>query len=237
MAFIALRHHTFHTKIPFHIPFDACLAALIGGSIGARLGYALLNWELFASQPDAILNFRAGGLNWHGAVMGGGIAFAGMIHWQKLNPRLMWDSAAWCLPLMAFAAWWGCWQSACAFGAEVVTLANYPTPFVWEARDLTNMIAPRFATQPIGMFAAFWLWIGLGFISWRGAFVGRRFPLMLAGFALSMVFIGYLRGDSAQKLMSVRFDQLLDIGLLFVASLWLGKPTNSAPQTSAPTQA
>ncbi len=237
ISFVALRHRTFHTEKSFAAPFDAGLAALIAGVVGARLFHVGLNWDYFATHTDEVLRLGAGGLNWHGAVICGGVAFGGMIHWHKLNPRLIWDSAAWCLPFIAFAAWWGCWRAACAFGAEVVTLADYPAPLVWEARDLTNTIAPRFATQPIGMFAAWLVWMALAFISWRGMFTGRRFPLALALLAGGMFALGYLRGDSAGTLASLRFDQWLDLALGLGAALWLARPTRHAPPIPAPDSA
>src|SRR5688500_2929025 len=50
---------------------DACIGALVGGAVGARLAHVLLNWDYFAEHSGEIFQLRAGGLDWHGAVIGG----------------------------------------------------------------------------------------------------------------------------------------------------------------------
>ena len=49
---------------------DILMAALVGGIVGAKLYYVLLNWELTARDPLGMLLSR-GGLVWYGGLLGG----------------------------------------------------------------------------------------------------------------------------------------------------------------------
>jgi len=50
---------------------DACLGALLGGVLLARAGHVLLHRYYFEIHPDEIIQLSAGGLDWHGALIGG----------------------------------------------------------------------------------------------------------------------------------------------------------------------
>src|SRR5579862_474100 len=58
------------------IVIDLCLGACVGGVIGARIGHVLLNWVYFEGNLSEALHPSAGGLDWHGAVIGGLIGLA-----------------------------------------------------------------------------------------------------------------------------------------------------------------
>src|SRR5262245_29147958 len=47
------------------------LAAIVGAVIGARLFHVLLNWDYFADALNEAPIISLGGLDWHGAVIGG----------------------------------------------------------------------------------------------------------------------------------------------------------------------
>lgn len=54
--------------------YNATLAAVAGGIIGARLIYVLTNWSFYAANPVEIIRIDHGGLSFHGAI-GGGMLF------------------------------------------------------------------------------------------------------------------------------------------------------------------
>jgi prolipoprotein diacylglyceryltransferase len=56
---------------PRGLAIDACLGALLGGVIVARLFHVLLHWDYFVDNLPEARNIGAGGLDWHGAVLGG----------------------------------------------------------------------------------------------------------------------------------------------------------------------
>ena len=71
---------------------DAGLGACLGGVIGARIVHVLLNWAYFADNLSEALHPNAGGLDWHGAVIGGLIGLA-LVAWVRsyVGDEFSWD--------------------------------------------------------------------------------------------------------------------------------------------------
>ena len=55
---------------PNHV-LGAALFAAVGGFIGARLLYAVCNWEMYSAEPMKLLALRDGGFSLYGAILGG----------------------------------------------------------------------------------------------------------------------------------------------------------------------
>jgi phosphatidylglycerol---prolipoprotein diacylglyceryl transferase len=199
---------------------DAALIAMAAGLLLGRALHVALHWAYFRDNTGEILRFTAGGLSWHGALIGAllGLWLAGRLR-RVDRPRLL-DDLAPSLPLLALLAWWGCGAARCGFGAEVENLAHYPSLLVWEVQDIFNMRAPRFATQPLGMMFSGTLLVVTLLITARGWLAGRRFWLTLALLAAGMFALGFLRGDYAEIFAGLRADQWLDL-LLVAAGLGL----------------
>ena len=189
---------------------DSCLGAVAGGIVGARIGHVLLNWTYFAANLSEALRPSAGGLDWHGALVGGLIGLALVGRWRRLALRDLLDALAPALPLLAFAAWLGCWAAVCGYGVEVDTLARYPAFAVAETRDVYGIVAPRYNTQVFGMALALALLILSVVLVRRGWLKYRRFWLLLALLSAGMFAIGFLRGDASPLVAGIRADQWLD---------------------------
>ncbi len=202
---------------------DVCLGAFAGGVVGARTGHVLLNWAYFADNLNEALHPEAGGLDWHGAVIGGLIGLALAARWRRANTRSLLDVLAPALPLLAFAGWLGCWAAACGYGAEVDTLAHYPAFAAAETRDVYGIAAPRYNTQVFGMALALVLLVISIVVARRGWLKGRRFWLLLALLSAGMFGISFLRGDYAPVVAGIRADQVLDVGFLVISSGFLVK--------------
>lgn len=194
---------------------DAGLAVCLGGVIGARIVHVLLNWAYFADNLSEALHPSAGGLDWHGAVIGGLIGLTLVAWWRKLNLRTLLDALAPALPLLAFVGWLGCWAAVCAYGAEVDTLAHYPAFAAAETRDVYGIIAPRYNTQIFGMALALILLIVSVILIRQGWLTHRRFWFLLALLSAGMFGIGFFRGDYAIIVAGLRSDQVLDV-ILFL---------------------
>ena len=130
---------------------DVCLAGGVLGVIVARGFHVALNWTYFSANTAEITRLRAGGLDWHGAVIGAVIGMWIMAKLRGVNFRHLLIPLTFVLPFMGLMGWWGCYEAFCSYGMEVDNLSNYPAWQVWEARDIFNMIEPRFRTQQIGM--------------------------------------------------------------------------------------
>lgn len=201
---------------------DACLGALAGGVIGARLLHVLLNWDYFAHHMVEIVWLRSGGLDWHGALLGGLIGLWLVARWRGLDFARLLDVLAPALPLLALAGWWGCRAANCGFGAEVDTLANYPPLVVAELPDVYGIPAPRYNTQVFGLALALAALGLMLWLFWRGWLVRGRFWLLLALLSAGMFGIGFFRADYAGQIASLRADQWLDLAVLLTSTglLW-----------------
>lgn len=184
---------------------DGGFWALIGGVLGARMGYVLANWAYFHSNTDRALDIRGGGLSWHGALLGAGIAF---VLWYVLRRRdgempdwrAIVDAAAPGIALGAALGWTGCLLTGACYGAEAI---GYVPPLSWlTARlpDIYGVDAIRFLTQPIMIVCCMVLW---GTLEWQSSHPARipglRFAGLLLFYALANLGVGFLRGDGTWR--------------------------------------
>lgn len=191
---------------------DAGLGALVGGVIGARLLHVVLAWNYFADHLGEIPNLRAGGLSWHGALYGGLLGLALAVRWRGVPFRPLADTLALVLPLGVMAAWQSCWASACAYGAEVWTLADFPAWMVSERADAFGIVAPRYNVQQFGVGFGAGLLAIMALVALAGVWRGYRLWLVIGLLGAGMVVLGFLRGDQVPSLLSnVSRDQLLDL--------------------------
>jgi phosphatidylglycerol:prolipoprotein diacylglycerol transferase len=206
---------------------DVYLCALLVGMIGARLGHVWLSPAHFAYNPAEIFQLSAGGLDWHGGVLGALIGVALGVRWRKLNPHAVLDTLTFALPLICFFTWAGCSVAACAYGQEVETLAYYPPLIVHEAPTVYGGAAPRYHTQLLGMALAVIAIFPALMLFFRGKGKGRRFWGVLALVSLGMFGLGFLRADAAEIFAGLRQDQWLDLLILLIAGvgfIWAKRP-------------
>lgn len=202
---------------------DVLLAMFIGGLIVGRGFHVAMNRVYFEAHTDEITRIGAGGLDWHGAVIGALVVGYGMARLRRVRWSVLLNPLALMLPVIGFAAWWGCGANHCAYGAEVDNLSNYPSFLVWEARDIFNIVAPRYATQRFGMMwcaGLLILLLVLVRLDKRRTLSGvRRFALSTLLVALGTFWMGQLRGDYAVSHLGLREDQWLD--LVFIGVSWV----------------
>lgn len=214
LAALTMTGRTQHTTWRPGARVDAALGGLVGGLVLGRLGHVMLSWSYFATHTDEITHIGSGGLNWHGALIGGLIGLVLVGRWRGLRIAALLDDLTPLLPVFALAAWYGCWAWACGYGAEVDTLANHPAFTVTEARDIYGIVAPRYHTHRFGLIAA-GLLLGLALLlTWRDWLRGVRFWLVLALLSAAMFSIGFVRGDAVTMVAGWRLDQGFDLGLL-----------------------
>lgn len=198
---------------------DVSLAGLVCGVAGARLVYVLFNLDYYgvAGHTEEITQISRGGLNWHGAVYGGLLGVLVMARLRRVTLSRLFDALALGLPLIAFAGWSACGALACAYGAEVDNLANYPGLFVAELSDIFGLTLPRYNTQWLGALLAIVVLAIALVMTWKGLLTGRRFWVALGLFSLGMFGIGFLRGDVVPQLAGLRLDQWLDLSLVVLS--------------------
>lgn len=195
---------------------DVGLAALIGGLVGARIVHIILEWPYFSANPDQVLSLAGGGLAWQGAVWGGTLAAWAVARLRGVDWVAFADRFTLIFPLLAVGAWAGCGASACAYGVEVRTLADYPRWLVTEALDIYGQVAPRLDLPSLGAGFAILL-LAVVLLPTRR----YRFWISLAIFALGMFVIGFFRADYVPVWFGRRADQILDLGVFVFAALAL----------------
>lgn len=206
---------------------DAGLLALTGGLALARALHILIHWDYFQKHQAEITQFSAGGLDARGAILGALLGLMLAARWRRVPWRVLTDAAALALPLIALGAWLGCAAAHCAYGAEVGNLSNYPDWLVWEERDLSNTILPRYAVQRLGLAISALTLLLIALLAWRGWLHGRRAGLALMAAASGWFGLGFLRGDPVPNLAGLRVDQWLDLALVSLGLLlaaWPGAP-------------
>jgi len=196
---------------------DMLLVGLVGALVLGRIEHVLLNWGHFSFHTDEIIQFRQGGIDWHGALIGAGLGMLLVNRWRKVSMTLVISRLALAIPLIGFLAWWGCGSTSCAYGAEVETLSAYPSWLVWEGRDIFGLFAPRFRSQMMGMVLCGLLFLLTLFLIWRSWLVQGRFSLILLLFALIMFSLGFIRGDFAVRWGGLRADQWLDLCVVILS--------------------
>ncbi len=195
--------------------FDVGLGGLAGGVIGARLGHVLLTWAYFADHLGEVFNLRAGGLSGHGALYGGLLGVWLACRWRRVPFRPVGDALAGVWPLGVMAAWLGCWASACGYGAEVWTLADFPAWAVSERADVFGVVAPRYNVQLFGFWFGAGLLLVMALVALSGRLRGYRLWLALALTGAGMYVLGFFRGDSLPSpLPYLSNDQVLDLSVI-----------------------
>jgi phosphatidylglycerol:prolipoprotein diacylglycerol transferase len=194
---------------------DAALAAITIGVIGARLGYAAINWAYFKDHLGEIMQLWEGGLLWPAGLIGGSIgAWLLARRAPDRSPMRVLDRLATGAPLGIALAWIGCYLAAVAYGKEL-----YPVdPFFFAAIDVPDVYGvtnPRWPTQWLGVawavivFALLW---STRRAAWPN---GTRYWLFVAAYCCGSFLIDFTRGDDVPRLIGWRIDQVLD-GSLFI---------------------
>lgn len=217
---------------------DAMLGALVGGLIGGRMAHVGLWWAYFRDHLGEVWQMdRVGGLDWHGALLGGLVGLVLVSRWRRVDHVVLLSWLAFLPPLLGLASWFGCAASRCAYGAPLNADAIPFPALTWIAPDIYGLEAVRYQVQALGMISALVLLAILLLIQWRGWWPYRRFWLSVFIWALIMFGLGFLRGDYAVVVAGMRLDQVFDVVVALFALMnllrarrWIGagRPVISA---------
>ena len=198
---------------------DAVTNAVVGGLIGARAVHVWLNWAYFSAHTDQIVDFANGGLDWHGAVVGGLLSAILVALASRTPLPALLDAFALVLPVGAAVTWLACAAANAAYGLEVRTLADFPSWLVIESPDVYGIVAPRINLPPVGIALAGVVLIGVAALTAFGWLSGLRLWLALTAYSLGMALIDFFRAEYVPTWFGRRADQVLDLALALAAIL------------------
>jgi phosphatidylglycerol:prolipoprotein diacylglycerol transferase len=201
------------------LALDLALWAVIGGIVGGRIGYVLVNWSVFSEDWVRALRIWEGGLSFHSAFLGGllvMVLFAGLQRGENRVP--FWALADVAAPGLALAiafGWAACLMGGCAYGALGEGFGYAVLP------DLYGVEASRFATQAVGIAFALVLFLGLWLMRGRWPFSGAAFLMFNLLYFAGQFFLEFTRGDEAVYLGPWRLAQILNLALALAAAVAL----------------
>jgi len=206
---------------------DAGLSALAGGIVFGRLGHAAIHWAYYSAHLNEVPQFWRGGLDWHGAVLGGIGALAIYCRVRSMRWRLVSDVFSLIVPAGTLFIYTGCLMVSCGHGLEVRSLADYPPLIAAEMPNLYGVVAPRLLSQGYGIVLSVILIVFSLLLSTVVTRRGIRLWIVLALLGLGVFGIGFTRGDAVPMVGILRLDQILDlltliIGLLGAGLAWQG---------------
>ena len=138
--------------IPVEIIIDIALALCLGGIIGGRLLYVMLEWGYYQRYLWEILDIRAGGMSFIGAALAG---FAAAWWYVKRKGFAPWPLADLVVPYAALGYSMvriGCLLNGCCYGVP----SDLPWAFACREGD---PLTPRHPTQIYASLGAFLLFL------------------------------------------------------------------------------
>jgi prolipoprotein diacylglyceryltransferase len=194
---------------------DAGLAAILGGVIGGRFLYVLIDWSNYQGQVLEILQLYLGGFSWIGALLGAILFTVGYAFIKHKSPLRLLDSLAPFAGIVVLSIWLASWLDGYAYGRAADWWWAFP------ARDGWGRLAPRFPVQVIGALTA------LGTI-WAAEFLTKYLTVpgqiaAVAAFLLSLVYflLAFTRADYVATFWGFRIDALLALAIVFISGSYL----------------
>lgn len=105
---------------------DLVFWIVIGGIIGARFFYILLNYSFFVDHPFEVIMIQKGGLAWQGGLIFGALTAVSFIRRKKLFLPAVLDLVAPYLALGQSIGRVGCFLNGCCFGKEFAQGVYFP---------------------------------------------------------------------------------------------------------------
>lgn len=198
---------------------DGALAAAAGALLGGRVVFVWLNAAYFAENPAEAWQLWLGGLNYHGALLGG---LMGLALWSRLTRRPLAAYAGLFAPglaLLAAAGWAACHVEGCAYGRPPAAgLPQALNVLVGNLPDDLGVFAARYRTQLAGLIGSL-IVFALTLRAFGRTGPGLLFWGTLGGLSLVRLVVASGRDDAALLVGVWRLDLLVDLALLAASLL------------------
>jgi len=190
-----------------HALTDWAVWTVVGGIIGGRLFYVLLNWEFYAAQPQEIFALWHGGLVWYGGFLGGMLATR---LYLKTHGYPFLRGADQVIPFVAVGhavGRIGCFANGCCYG--IPTTAWFGVQFP----DHPHPVVPTQLLESAGLIVLFLLLRRLQTPAVLKR-PGTLFGTYLIGYAVLRFLLEFWRGDQPIVWDGLTLHQLISLALL-----------------------
>lgn len=190
---------------------DLSIYVLIGGIIGARLLYVLMNYQHFTDDWLGIFNLRKGGLAWYGALIMG--IMAGLI-FSRISKISFWKLAdMFATPIILGLAIGriGCFFNGCCYGTI--------TDVAWGVK-FPDVYPPNMARHPTQLYESglnLILFFILNKIDRTKKFNGKTFCYLIGSYAFLRFIIEFFREWTTTTIplfIGLNLAQFTSLGLI-----------------------
>lgn len=217
---------------------DVIIGGVLGGLVGARAYYVLLNWDSYSGDFYAMFNLRNGGLAIYGGIIGAVTVAAIVAKFKKVRLLPLLDIAGIGFLLGQGIGRWGNFTNQEAFGCNTTTIfgmssgkiqdwiASHGDTATLAAGEIMEVSKP---VHPCFLYESIWCLTGFVFLAFFAKkirkFDGQIFLTYAAWYGLGRFFIEGLRTDSLM-IGSLRVSQgiaaicvIVSVTLLIVIGL------------------
>ncbi|HPU01064.1 MAG: prolipoprotein diacylglyceryl transferase [Firmicutes bacterium] len=187
---------------------EAIIFAVIGGLLGSRILYVLLNWEHYRENWKDIFFARFEGLTFYGAFLGGLLAVLLWCRWRKVSFFKFTDMAAPYMILGYAFGRIGCFLNGCCYGR----ISHLPWAVVLpEVDDL-----PRHPVQLYAVIGSIIIFIILKWLQRYRFFHGFQLLALCALYGMLRFTTEFFREEPVIW-MGLTLAQIVSLGLAIVS--------------------
>ena len=192
-------------KLDGKVISDLGVWIILAGMIGARAMHVVTYWEeQYTDQPlSHLLDFRGGGLVFHGGFIGAALAVILYVRLHGKQP--LWkiaDAFAPSIPLGHALGRLGCLMTGCCFGSacDLPWAIHFPahSPAFTALGQAPTDAAHSLYVHPTQIYSALLnvaLYGGLAWLYRHKRFDGQVFGLYLVGYSINRFIVEFFRGD------------------------------------------
>ncbi len=200
---------------------DVIISGIVGGIVGARAYYVIMNWSEYAANPKEILMTRNGGLAIYGGIIGALTVGLIACRIRKVKVLPMFDIASMGFLIGQGIGRWGNFFNHEAFGRNTDLPWGMTSGRIqqWisdfgEYGTINAGLTPDRCVHPCFLYESVWCLAGffvLFFISKKRKFDGQIFLTYVLWYGAGRSVIESLRTDSLMLGSSIRVSQLLAV--------------------------
>ena len=183
---------------------DCLIAVLVGGLVGGRLLFVLINWRYYLQHPAGVLMLSEGGMAFQGALIMAVFAGAVVTRVKKLSFWKVCDLMAPYIALAQAVGRIGCFLNGCCYGRVIESGIGviFPADTVM-----------RIPTQVYSSLALLVLFIILFALRERRLFNGYVFTMYVILYSVFRFFMDFLRGDNPPVMYGMKLSQVISLGM------------------------